>query len=212
MAKKVINTLKLNLRGGAANPAPPVGPILGQAGVNIMDFCNKYNEMTKEKRGEMLPALVTVYEDRSFSIEIKLPPVSAMIMKVLNLKKGSGEPNSNKVGELTMAQVTEIAQEKLPDLNTTELESAKQMVIGTARSMGVDVENVEYVSHMSEEDKFAAQASAAEAEAEAEAETEETGETTEEATEETAEQSASASSTAEPLAAAANSQTTEVKE
>lgn len=139
MAKKIINTLKLNLKAGAANPAPPVGPILGQAGVNIMDFCSKYNEMTKEKRGETVPALVTVYEDRSFSIELKLPPVSAMIMKMINLKQGSGTPNSKKVGTLTMAQVEEIATAKLPDLNTIKVESAKQMVIGTARSMGVEV-------------------------------------------------------------------------
>ena len=139
MAKKVINTLKLNLKAGAANPAPPVGPILGQAGVNIMDFCTKYNDMTKDKRGETIPALVTVYEDRSFSIELKLPPVSAMIMKTLNLKQGSGEPNSKKVGSLTMAQVEEIATTKLPDLNTVDVESAKKMVIGTARSMGVEV-------------------------------------------------------------------------
>lgn len=172
MAKKVINTLKLNLRGGSANPAPPVGPILGQAGVNIMDFCNKYNDMTKEQRGEMLPALVTVYEDRSFDIEIKLPPVSAMIMQALNLKQGSGEPNTKKVGKLTQTQVAEIAEKKLPDLNTVTLESAKQMVIGTARSMGVDVENVEYVSHMSEDEKFAAQAAQVEAADEAEAEAE----------------------------------------
>jgi large subunit ribosomal protein L11 len=139
VAKKIINTLKLNLKAGAANPAPPVGPILGQAGVNIMDFCSKYNEMTKEKRGETVPALVTVYEDRSFSIELKLPPVSAMIMKMINLKQGSGTPNSKKVGTLTMAQVEEIATAKLPDLNTIKVESAKQMVIGTARSMGVEV-------------------------------------------------------------------------
>lgn len=139
MAKKIINTLKLNLKAGAANPAPPVGPILGQAGVNIMDFCSKYNEMTKDKRGETVPALVTVYEDRSFSIELKLPPVSAMIMKTINLKQGSGEPNSKKVGSLTAAQVEEIATAKLPDLNTVDVEAAKRMVIGTARSMGVEV-------------------------------------------------------------------------
>lgn len=139
MAKKIINVLKLNLKAGAANPAPPVGPILGQAGVNIMDFCSKYNEMTKDKRGETVPALVTVFEDRSFSIELKLPPVSAMIMKMINLKQGSGTPNSKKVGSLTMAQVEEIATAKLPDLNTVKVESAKQMVIGTARSMGVEV-------------------------------------------------------------------------
>lgn len=163
MAKKVSTTLKLNLRGGAANPAPPVGPILGQAGVNIMDFCNKYNDLTKERRGEMIPAMVTVYEDRSFDIELRLAPVAAMIMKELNLQQGSGEPNTKKIGELSQQQVETIAQAKLPDLNTNNLESAKQMVIGTARSMGVDVKGVEYVSSMTAAEKFAAQATKAQA-------------------------------------------------
>lgn len=176
MAKKIINTLKLNLRGGSANPAPPVGPILGQAGVNIMDFCNKYNDLTKDKRGEMLPALVTVYEDRSFDIEIKLAAVSAMIMKALNLSKGSGEAGAKKAGKLTQAQITEIAEAKLPDLNTVELESAKKMVIGTARSMGVDVQGVEYISSMTEEERFAAAAAKVEAADEAAAEAEEAAE------------------------------------
>jgi large subunit ribosomal protein L11 len=139
MAKKVINVLKLNLKGGAANPAPPVGPILGQAGINIMDFCTKYNDMTKDRRGETVPAQVTVFEDRSFTIELKLAPVTAMVMKTLNLKQGSGEPNSKKVGTLTMQQVEDIAKEKLPDLNTLDLDAAKRMVIGTAKSMGVEV-------------------------------------------------------------------------
>lgn len=198
MAKKVINTLKLNLRGGSANPAPPVGPILGQAGINIMDFCSKYNEMTKEKRGEMLPAMVTVYEDRSFDIEIKLPPVSAMIMKTLNLKQGSGTPSTNTIGELTMAQVEEIAKEKLPDLNTVSVESAKQMVIGTARSMGVDVKGVEYVSSMTEDEKFEAQAAKAEA--------------AEEAAEEAAAEAAGESSEAKTESEAAAESSDEVKE
>jgi len=139
MAKKVKTTLKLNLMAGAANPAPPVGPILGQAGINIMDFCNKYNDMTKDRRGETVPAVVTVYEDKSFDIELRLAPVSAMIKKTLNLKKASGEAGSSSVGSLTAQQVEEIAKEKMGDLNTTSLESAKRTVIGTARSMGVEI-------------------------------------------------------------------------
>jgi large subunit ribosomal protein L11 len=139
MAKKVKTTLKLNLMAGAANPAPPVGPILGQAGINIMDFCNKYNDMTKDRRGETVPAVVTVYEDKSFDIELRLAPVSAMIKKTLNLKKGSSEAGSSSVGSLTAQQVEEIAKEKMGDLNTTSLESAKRTVIGTARSMGVEI-------------------------------------------------------------------------
>lgn len=139
MAKKVKTTLKLNLMAGAANPAPPVGPILGQAGINIMDFCNKYNDMTKDRRGETVPAVVTVYEDKSFDIELRLAPVSAMIKKTLNLKKGSSEAGSSSVGSLTAQQIEEIAKEKMGDLNTASLESAKRTVIGTARSMGVEI-------------------------------------------------------------------------
>jgi large subunit ribosomal protein L11 len=137
--KKIKTTLKLNLRAGAANPAPPVGPILGQAGINIMDFCTRYNEMTKDRRGDVVPAVVTVYEDRSFDIELKLAPVSAMIMKVINKQKGSGTPNTVKIGKITAAQIHEIAEAKLPDLNTTTVASAEQMVRGTARSMGVEI-------------------------------------------------------------------------
>lgn len=140
MAKKVKSVLKLNLKAGAANPAPPVGPILGQAGINIMDFCNQYNERTKDKRGETIPALITVYEDRSFTFELKLPPVSAMIMKELGIKAGAHVVNKEVVGTLSDEQVTKIAEAKLPDLNTVSLESAKSMVRGSARSMGVKVQ------------------------------------------------------------------------
>ena len=140
MAKKIKSTLKLILRAGAANPAPPVGPILGQAGINIMDFCNKYNDLTKDRRGEVVPAVITVYEDRSFDIELKLAPVSAMILAAINKSEGSGEPNTKKIGTLTAEQVRTIAEKKLPDLNTTSLEAAMKMVKGTARSMGVEVQ------------------------------------------------------------------------
>lgn len=140
MAKKVKAVLKLNLRGGAANPAPPVGPILGQAGINIMEFCNQYNERTKDRRGEVIPALITVFEDRSFTFELKLAPVSAMIMKELNLKQGSATAGKADVGTLTMDQVRKIAEAKITDTNATDIESAMTMVKGTARSMGVKVQ------------------------------------------------------------------------
>lgn len=139
MAKKIKTTLKLNLKAGMANPAPPVGPILGQAGINIMDFCNRYNDLTKDRRGEVVPAVVTVYEDRSFDLELKLAPVSAMIMQLIKKDKGSGEPNTKKIGSINAVQVREIAEKKLPDLNTTSVEAAMKMVAGTARSMGVEV-------------------------------------------------------------------------
>lgn len=139
MAKKVKTILKLNLPAGAANPAPPVGPALGQHGINIMEFCNAYNEKTKDRRGEIVPAVITVYEDRSFTIELKKAPVVEYIRKKLKIKAGSGEPNKQKVGKLTQQQLTEIAQEKMDDFNTTDLEAAKKIVAGTARSMGVEV-------------------------------------------------------------------------
>lgn len=125
--------------GGAANPAPPLGPALGQHGVPIMDFVNQYNKATEDKKGQLVPAEITIYEDRTFTFVLKLPPVSAMIKKELGLKLGSGEPNKKKVGKLTRAQVEKIAQEKMPDLNTTSLESAVNTVLGTARSMGVEL-------------------------------------------------------------------------
>ena len=138
-AKKIKTVLKLNLPAGKANPAPPVGPALGQHGVNIMEFCNTYNEATKDKMGQMIPAEVTIYQDRSFSFVTKLPPVAELIRQTLKLKKGSGETGKETVGELTQDQVRSIAKEKLQDLNTSNLESAMNTVQGTARSMGVKV-------------------------------------------------------------------------
>jgi large subunit ribosomal protein L11 len=141
MAKKVKTVIKLNLPAGEATPAPPVGPALGQHGVPIMDFIKEYNARTAKLKGQIIPAVITVYEDRTFTFVTKLPPVSEMIKKALKLQKGSGKPNKEKVGKLTKAQVEAVAKEKLPDLNTTDLEAAKKIVIGTAKSMGVEVEN-----------------------------------------------------------------------
>lgn len=140
MAKKVKAILKLNLPAGSANPAPPVGPALGQHGVNIMEFITQYNAKTAEMRGQLVPALVTIYEDRSFSFVLKTPPVSALIKQALSLKLGSGEPNKKKVGTLKMDQVKAIAEKKMADMNTTNLESAMAMVKGTAKSMGINIE------------------------------------------------------------------------
>jgi large subunit ribosomal protein L11 len=136
-SKKVKTILKLNLMGGAATPAPPTGPALGQHGVPIMDFVSKYNDLTKDKRGESIPAVVTIYEDRSFDIELKTAPVSDLIKQALKLKKGSSEPNKDKVGALTEAQLKEIAEKKMPDLNANDLDQAIKIIKGTARSMGV---------------------------------------------------------------------------
>jgi large subunit ribosomal protein L11 len=139
MAKKVKTIIKLNLPAGEATPAPPVGPALGQHGLPIMDFVKAYNAQTADKKGQVIPAVITVYEDRTCSFVTKLPPVTDMIKKRLNLTKGSGKPNTEKVGELTKAQVEEIAKAKLADLNTTDLEAAKKVVEGTARSMGITI-------------------------------------------------------------------------
>ncbi len=139
MAKKIINVLKLNLPAGTATPAPPVGPILGQAGINMMDFLKQYNAKTQDKKGQIIPAEITVYQDRSFTFELKLPPVSAMIMQKLKIKAGSKTPSKESAGTLTSDQVREIATEKLPDLNTTNVEQAMHTIAGTARSMGVQV-------------------------------------------------------------------------
>ena len=136
-SKKIKTILKLNLMGGAATPAPPTGPALGQHGVPIMDFVNKYNELTKELRGESIPAQVTIYEDRSFDIELRTAPVADLIKQAIKLKKGSAEPNKDKVGVLTKDQVKAIAEKKLPDLNTDNIEQAIKIIEGTARSMGV---------------------------------------------------------------------------
>jgi large subunit ribosomal protein L11 len=140
MAKKIKTQFKLNLAAGEATPAPPVGPALGQHGIPIMEFIKEYNAKTADKKGNVIPAVITVYEDKSYDFITKLPPVAAMIKKTLGLEKGSGEPNTNKVGKLTDAHITEIAQDKLKDLNTDDLEAAKNIVRGTAKSMGVDTE------------------------------------------------------------------------
>jgi large subunit ribosomal protein L11 len=139
MAKQVINVLKLNLPAGSATPAPPVGPILGQAGINMMDFIKQYNDRTADKRGQVIPAEITVYKDRSFTFELKLPPISAMIMQALKIKKGSAEPSRKAAGKLTQDQLRAIAEEKMPDLNTNDVESAMKTVAGAARSMGVEI-------------------------------------------------------------------------
>jgi large subunit ribosomal protein L11 len=139
VAKKIKVILKLNLPAGTATPAPPVGPILGQTGINMMDFLKQYNAKTQDKKGQIIPAEVTIFEDRSFTFILKLPPVSAMIKQMLKLKSGSKEAGRTSAGKLTKAQVTQIAQEKLADLNTTDLDAAMKTIEGTARSMGVQI-------------------------------------------------------------------------
>lgn len=140
MAKIVKTQFKLNLAAGEATPAPPVGPALGQHGIPIMEFIKEYNAKTADKKGNVIPAVITVYEDRSYDFITKLPPVAAMIKKTLGIEKGSGEPNTVKVGKLTDAQIAEIAGDKLKDLNTDNLEAAKNIIRGTAKSMGIDTE------------------------------------------------------------------------
>lgn len=140
MAKKVKTEIKLQIPAGAANPAPPVGPALGQHGVNIMDFCKQFNERTKVmEQGMIIPAVITIYDDRSFTFITKKPPMSSLVKKAAGLAKASATPNKDKVGKLTRKQVEEIATLKMPDLNTKKLESAVRMVEGTARSMGVEI-------------------------------------------------------------------------
>ena len=140
MAKKVKTQIKLQIPAGGANPAPPVGPALGQHGVNIMDFCKQFNERTKSNEpGMIIPAVITVFEDRSFTFITKMPPMSALLKKAAGLAKASGEPNRNKVGKITKAQALEVAKTKLPDLNTDNVEQALLMVRGTARSMGIEI-------------------------------------------------------------------------
>lgn len=139
-AKKVKTVIKLNLPAGEANPAPPVGPALGQHGLPIMDFIKAYNERTAQLKGNIIPAVITVYEDRTFSFITKLPPVAAMIKKTLNLKSGSGKTGRETVATLSKSMVEQIAKEKMEDLNTKDLEAAKRTVMGTARSMGIKTE------------------------------------------------------------------------
>lgn len=139
MAKPIKTIIKLQCQAGKANPAPPVGPALGQHGLNIMDFCTKFNAQTKDKMGAIIPVEITVYEDRTFDIVYKQPPVSDMIKKTIKLQKGSGEPNKNKVGTISKEQIKKIAEDKMPDLNVSSVEAAMKIVEGTARSMGVEV-------------------------------------------------------------------------
>lgn len=139
MAKKVKVVFKLVLQAGAANPAPPVGPILGQHGVNIMEFCKAYNAQTQDKKGQTIPAEITVFEDRSFTFILKLPPVSALIKQALKIQSGAHNPSKEVVGTITKEQVKQIAETKMPDLNAGSIEAAMKMVEGTARSMGVNV-------------------------------------------------------------------------
>jgi len=143
MARKVVGFIKLHVPGGQANPAPPVGPALGQHGVNIMEFCKQFNARTQDKQGITIPVEITVYADRSFTFITKTPPAAVLIKRAIGLQKGSGEPNREKVGTITRAQLEEIAQTKMPDLNAGDLDAAVRMIAGTARSMGVVVEGAD---------------------------------------------------------------------
>ena len=140
MTKELKSTIKLQIVAGEANPAPPVGPALGQQGVNIMEFCKAFNSQTESQKGTIIPVIISVYEDKSFTFVTKTPPAATLIKKALNLEKGSGEPNKTKVGVLTQEQLEEIAKIKLPDLNAYNIEAAKKIIGGTARNMGVDIE------------------------------------------------------------------------
>tara|TARA_B100000902_G_C27277691_1_gene899795 strand:- start:715 stop:1140 length:426 start_codon:yes stop_codon:yes gene_type:complete len=139
MAKKEIGFIKMQIEAGKANPAPPVGPALGQHGVNIMEFCKAFNAATQDKMGKIIPVEITVYADRSFTFITKTPPTSSLILEFSNLKKGSGEPNKNKVGTISSENIKKIAEIKMPDLNASTIESAESMIKGTARSMGITV-------------------------------------------------------------------------
>lgn len=139
MAKKILGYINLQLEAGKANPAPPVGPALGQYGVNIMDFCKAYNDATKDKSGFVIPVIITVYEDRSFTFILKEPPAAVLIKKKINLKKGSAVPHKEKVGTINDVQLAEVAEAKMPDLNANDIDAAKKIIAGTARSMGVVV-------------------------------------------------------------------------
>jgi len=140
MAKKAIAQIKLQIPGGSANPAPPVGPALGQHGVNIQGFCQEFNDKTKDKRGEIVPVIITVYDDRSFDFIMKGPPAAELIKKAAGLKKGSSKPLQEKVGKITKAQAKEIAEKKMEDLNAYDLDAGARMIEGTARQMGITVE------------------------------------------------------------------------
>ena len=140
MAKKIVKLIKVQAKGGQANPAPPLGPVLGQAGVDINAFCSQFNESTKDRMGQVVPIEITVFDDRSFSFILKQPPAANLILEKAKLKKGSGEPNKNKVGSLNKSQLKEIAETKMPDLNANDVEGAMEIIAGTARSRGVTIE------------------------------------------------------------------------
>ena len=139
MAKEVAAFIKLQIKGGAANPSPPVGPALGSKGVNIMDFCKQFNARTQDKAGKVLPVIITVYSDKSFDFVVKQPPVAIQLKEAAKVQKGSAQPNRDKVGQVTWDQAREIAQDKMPDMNCFTLEAAMRMIAGTARSMGINV-------------------------------------------------------------------------
>ncbi len=139
MAKKIVKKVKVIAPAGKATPAPPLGPTLGQAGINIGDFTKKFNDATKDKMGDMIPVVISVYDDRSYTFVLKTPPTSSLILKALKQEKGSGKPNTKKVGSITKAQLKDVAEKKMPDLNAGSIEAAMKIVAGTARSMGVDV-------------------------------------------------------------------------
>lgn len=139
MAKKITGKVKLQIPAGVANPSPPVGPALGQHGVNIMEFCKAFNAKTQDQKGMIIPVIITVYADRTFSFITKTPPAPVLLLKAAKIEKGSGEPNKTKVGSVTMAQVEEIAKLKMPDLTAKSLETAVHCIVGTARSMGLEV-------------------------------------------------------------------------
>jgi large subunit ribosomal protein L11 len=140
MAKKIKTIIKLQIPAGKANPAPPVGPALGQHGLNIQEFCTKFNEATKDKMGDIIPAEITVFEDRTFSFILKTPPASDLLRKAAGVEKGAGNPLKEKVGKISDAKLTEIAEKKLPDLNANDVAGAKKIIAGTARSMGIKIE------------------------------------------------------------------------
>ncbi len=142
MAKEIAGLIKLQIKGGAANPSPPVGPALGSKGINIMEFCKQYNARTQEKAGKVLPVVITYYTDKSFDFVVKTPPVAIQLMEAAKLKGGSAEPNRKKIAEITWEQVKTIAEDKMVDLNCFELDAAMKMVAGTARSMGITVKGV----------------------------------------------------------------------
>ncbi len=139
MAKKVKTIIKIQIEAGKANPAPPIGTALGPQGINIQDFCKKFNDMTKDMTGDIIPAEIKIFEDRSFTFKLKTPPASALLKKAAGIEKGSGDPLKNKVGKVTRADVRKIAERKMPDLNANDLEAAEKIIMGTAKNMGIEI-------------------------------------------------------------------------